>query len=87
MTYKAWLFALAVLAQPLILWWYFAPPYLDVYIPLPSYHGDIWDRTQHTTLSYNGEAGVEYVLRRDGTAYADVVGWRSAEDGWRYVDG
>jgi hypothetical protein len=86
MKYKKWLLALTFLLQPFILWWYFTPSYLDIYIPIPSYHGDIWNHTHRTAFSYNDESGEEYVLRRDGTAYAEVVGWKSTKDGLHYID-
>lgn len=60
--------------------------YLDLYVPIPSYHSDIWNHSQRTTLSYTGESGVEYVLRRDGTAYTEVVGWKSSSEGLSYLD-
>jgi hypothetical protein len=68
-------------------WWISLTSYLDLYVPLHSYRGDVWDKTHRTALSRTGESGVEYVLRRDGTAYTKDVGWRSAAEGLRHFDG
>lgn len=78
--------ALALLVSLAVVRWFSTPSYLDLYVPIRSYHSDIWNHSQHTTLSYTGRSGVEYVLRRDGTAYTEVVGWRSAVEGLHYLD-
>ena len=78
--------ASAFLLPLLAVWYFFTPSYLDIYVPLPSYHDDIWNHTNHSTFSYAGRSGVEYVVRRDGTAYADVVGWQNAGDGLAHFD-
>jgi len=76
----AWLMSLSAVL------WFYTPSYLELYVPIPSYHSDIWNHTSRTTFSYTGESGVQYVLRRDGTAYTDVVGWRNAGEGLSYFD-
>jgi hypothetical protein len=68
------------------LWWLYTPSYLDLYVPVPSYHGDIWMRTSRGTFAYNYRSGVEYVLRREGTAYTEVVGWQTEAEGLSYFD-
>jgi hypothetical protein len=83
---KSLILAFAFLLPILAIWWLFAPSYLDFYVPLPSYHGDIWHHTSRSTFSYTGRSGVEYVVRRDGTAYTEVVGWQTANDGLSYFD-
>ena len=80
------LVASGVLVSFAALWWFFTPSYLELYVPIPSYHSDIWNSTRRTTFSYTDMPGVEYVLRRDGTARPDVVGWRCASDGLSYFD-
>jgi len=80
------LLALACLMSLWAVWWFYQPSYLDIYVPIPSYHSDIWNYTSRSTFSYTGRSGVEYVLRRDGTAYTGVVGWRSAGAGLSYLD-
>jgi hypothetical protein len=83
---KPFLLALAFILPLLAFWWFSASRYHELYVPVPSFHKDIWNYTQRTSLSYDGESGVDYVLRRDGTAYTEVVGWRSAGDGLSYLD-
>ena len=68
------------------LWWFYEPSYLDIYVPIPSYHGDIWDRTSRTVSYTKNRPGREYVLRREGTAYNSAVGWQTASDGFSYFD-
>ena len=68
------------------LWWFYSPFYLELYVPIPSYHQDIWHRTSRTTFSYTDQPGLEYVLRREGTACPSVVGWQCASDGLSYFD-
>ena len=80
------LLAFACLLSLSTVWWFSTPSYLDLYVPIPSYRSDIWNHTSRTTFSYTGESGVEYVLRRDGTAYTEVVGWQSAGEGLSYFD-
>jgi hypothetical protein len=67
-------------------WWFSASPYLELYIPIPSVGGDIWYHTHRTSLYFGDESGVEYVLRRDGTAYTDTVGWQDASEGLSFLD-
>lgn len=83
---KRFLLVLALVVSLPAVWWFSASSYLELYIPIPSYHSDIWNHTQRTALSFAGESGVEYVLRRDGTAHTEVVGWQSAADGLGYLD-
>ena len=78
--------AFAYLMSLFAVWWFYTPSYLELYVPIPSYHADIWNHTSRTTFSYTGELGVEYVLRRDGTAYTEVLGWRNAGEGLSYLD-
>ena len=80
------LLAFACLTSLSAVWWFYMPSYLDLYVPIPSFHSDIWNHTSRTTFSYTGRSGVEYVLRRRGTAYTEVVGWRSASEGLNYLD-
>lgn len=82
--YKILLAALVVLLAAV--WWFTRSPYHELYIPIASFHGDIWNYTQRTTFSFTDESGVEYVLRRDGTAYSGVVGWQNASEGLSYLD-
>ena len=84
--HRTLLVAFACLMLPSALWWFYTPSYLDLYVPIPSFHGDIWNYTSRTTFSYTGRSGVEYVLRRDGTAYTEVVGWQSSGEGLKYLD-
>jgi hypothetical protein len=84
--HKRFLLGVVLIVSFLAIWWFSASPYRDLYIPIPSYHSDIWNHTQRTTLSYTGESGVEYLLRRDGTAYTGVVGWQNARDGLSFID-
>jgi hypothetical protein len=84
--HKRFLLAFALVVSLIVVWWFSPSPYLDLYIPIPSYHSDIWNHTQRTTLSYTGESGVEYLLRRDGTAYTEVVGWQNAREGLSFID-
>lgn len=67
-------------------WWFFTASYLELYVPLPSFHKDIWNSTSRTTFSYTDEPGVEYVLRRDGTAYTEKVGWQNTTDALKFFD-
>ena len=67
-------------------WWFFTPSYLELYVPLPSFHRDIWNSSSRTTFSYTDEPGVEYVLRRDGTAYTEKVGWQNTTDALKFFD-
>ena len=78
--------AFAWLMSVLAVWWFYTPTYFELYVPIRSYHADIWNYTSRTAFSYTGESGVEYVLRRDGTAYTEVVGWQNAGDGLSYFD-
>ena len=84
--YKLLLPAVGLVAALSFGLWLSAPSYLEIYIPIPSYRRDIWNYTQHTTFSYAGDSGVEYVLRREGTADTDVVDWHNAADGLSYLD-
>ena len=68
------------------LWWFYTSLYLEVYVSIPSYHRDIWHRTSRSTISNYDQPGVEYVLRREGTAYTSVLGWQKASDGLSYFD-
>lgn len=86
MRYRRLLLALAGLIPFLAIWWLYKPSYVELYVPVPSYHADIWNHTSRGTFSYTGDSGVEYVLRRDGTAYTDVVGWQSEAEGLSYFD-
>jgi len=86
LNHKRFLLAVALVVSLAASWWFSASPYLELYIPIPSYHSDIWNYTQRTIFSYTGESGVEYVLRRDGTAYTEVVGWQTAGDGLNFID-
>src|SRR5688500_16881831 len=52
------LLALALLVSLSAVPWFSAPSYVDLYVPIRSYHSDIWNHSQHTTLSYTGESGV-----------------------------
>jgi hypothetical protein len=83
---KPLLLAFAGLVPFLVFWWLYTPSYVELYIPVPSYEADIWNHTSRATLSYARDSGVTYVLRRGGTAYADVVGWQSEADGLSYLD-
>lgn len=83
---KPLLLALAFVLPLSAVWWCSAASYHELYIPIPSYQKDIWNYSQRTTMSYAGDSGVEYLLRREGTAYTDVVGWQSASDGLSYID-
>lgn len=74
-----------LLLVPLV-WWISQPSYIDLYVPISSYHGHIWNSTSRTTFAYTGARGVEYVLRRDGSAYNEVVGWNTSVDGLNYLD-
>jgi hypothetical protein len=80
------LLGLAGLISFAAIWWFYTPFYLDLYVPVPSYEGDIWLRTSRTVSSISYRPGVEYVIRREGTASTDVVGWQSARDGLYYFD-
>jgi hypothetical protein len=72
---------------PLVaVWWLYTPSYVELYVPIPSIHSHIWTHTSRGTFSYTGDSGVVYVLRRDGTASGDVVGWQSAADGLSFFD-
>lgn len=84
--HKLLLLAFACLVSLAAVWWFYMPSYLDLYVPISSYHGHIWSQTSRTTFSFTGDSGVTHVLRRDGTAYTDVVGWQSAGDGLRFLD-
>ena len=68
------------------IWWFYTPFYLDINVSVPSNHGDIWYRTSRSVASTIDRPGVEYVMRREGTAYTDVVGWQSAREGLYYFD-
>lgn len=83
---KTWLLAFACLLLLSAGWWLYTPHYLELYVPIPSFSGDIWNYTSRATFSYTGRSGVEYVLRRDGTAYTEVVGWQTAGGGLNYLD-
>ena len=84
--YKFLLPAFALLVPLSAVWWFSSPSYHELYIPIASYHSDIWNHTQRTTFSNTDEPGVQYLLRRDGTAYPGVVGWQSPSDGLAYLD-
>lgn len=68
------------------LWWFYTPFHLEIYVPIPSYHGDIWHNTTRSVSSNSDQPGVEYVLRREGTAFTDVVGWQMPSDGLLYFN-
>ena len=80
------LLGLAGLISFAAIWWFYTPFYLDLYVPVPSEHGDIWYRTSRTVISNSAQPGVEYVMRREGTASTTVVGWVRASDGLYYFD-
>ena len=80
------LLAFAALISFAALWWFYEPSFLDIYVPIPSHHRDIWERTSRTISYTEDKPGVEYVLRRDGTAYTGAVGWQTASDGLSYFD-
>ena len=84
--HRTWLLAISCLLLFSAIWWFYTPSYLDLYVPIPSFHGHIWNYPSRTTFSYTGQSGVEYVLRRDGTAYTEVVGWQTASAGLSYLD-
>src|SRR5688572_4621783 len=67
-------------------WWVFTASYLGLYVPVASYHGDIWCDTHRTTLTYADEPGVLYVIRRSGTAYGEIQGWNNAADATAFFD-
>jgi hypothetical protein len=83
---KTLLLALAFMLPLAAVWWCSAASYYELYIPIPSSRGDIWSHTERSTLSRTGDSGVEYLLRREGTADSDVVGWQSAGEGLNYID-
>ena len=83
---KPFLLALAFALPLSAVWWCSAASYHELYIPIPSYEKDIWNYSQRSTMSYTGDSGVEYLLRQEGTAYTDVVGWQTASDGLSYID-
>ena len=83
---KPFLVALAFVLPLSAVWWCSASSYHELYIPIPSHHNDIWNHSQRATLSYTDDPGVDYLLRRDGTAYTDVVGWQNAGEGMSYLD-
>ena len=80
------LLAFAGLISFAALWLFYEPSFLDIYVPIPSYHRDIWERTSRTISYTEDQPGVEYVVRREGTAYTDVTGWQSPSDGLSYFD-
>jgi len=84
---KPFLLALAFVLPLSAVWWCSAPSYHELYIPIPaSSQQDIWSHTERSTVSAAYDSGVEYVLRREGTAYGDMVGWQNARDGMNYID-
>ena len=83
---KRLVLALAFVLPLAAVWWCSSASYHELYIPIPSYKSDIWNHSERAAVTDAGESGVDYVLRRDGTAYADVVGWRNARDGLNHID-
>ena len=66
----------------------FSPGYLDLGIHVVPHKGGgpFWEESHHTELAYEDSAGVLYVQRKVGTAYADTQQWKTVADVLGFFD-
>jgi hypothetical protein len=60
----------------------FSPSYVELDIGVVPHKGGgpFWRESQRTELAYEDSAGVLYVSRKVGTAYADTQQWKTVAD-------
>ncbi len=60
----------------------FSPGYLELDVAVVPHKGGgpFWRESQRTELAYQDSAGVLYVSRKVGTAYADTQHWKTVGD-------
>jgi hypothetical protein len=65
-----------------------SPSYLELDIAVVPHKGGgpFWSESQRTELAYEDSAGVLYVSRKVGTAYADTQKWKTVADVIGYFD-